>query len=157
MKDKNELIELFGQMFGKIVADEIQKYDKDRQDDSKYSEDVKNIKTIVENAVDEICRYIGPDTALILERLDAIIEKLGIIAANTSPYSIKPWTTGPQIYPNTPDPLNPLGPVITYGFNDDRVTLTTTAATGDQNFPATHTTYSSFPEDLEDVIYSMFG
>lgn len=150
---KNKLIDTFGKLLGEVISEEIDKYVSKKTDETNYSEDVRNLKTIIENAVDDMCRYIGPDTALILERLDTIIEKLGIIAANTSPYTIKPWTTSPVTYPYTPDPLNPLGPVITYGNDDDRVTLTTT---GDSNFPVVHT-YSSLPEGVDDVLYSIFG
>lgn len=173
MEERNKLIELFGKKFGEIVADEINKYESSnkRANESNYSEDVKNLKTIIEKAVDDICRYIGPDTALILERLDTIIEKLGVIAANTSPYTLKPWTTGPQTYPYTPNPLDPMGPVISYGYNDDRVNMTTTAGdksfpvadtyksstAGDKSLPVTHTYTSLTAEDIDDVLFSMFG
>lgn len=157
-KDRNEMIELFGKIFGESIVNEIKKYEKKHNEEEaeNYSDDLKAIKKIVDNAVDDICRYIGTENGLLFEKLDKIIDILDTL--NNKIYT--PWTTPqiypntPQIYPYTPDPLNPLGPVITYGVDDDRVTLTTT---GDQGFPATHTYSSLTAEDIEDVIYSMFG
>lgn len=126
-KDRNELIELFGKIFGESIVKEIKKYEKKHNEEEaeNYSDDLKAIKKIVDNAVDEICRYIGPENGLMFEKLDKIIDLLESIRISqatkietTGPDTIqpnKPWTTPYVPYPYYPnEPLNPLGPVITY-------------------------------------------
>jgi hypothetical protein len=157
MEDRNELIELFGKLFGEAVANEIRKYDSKKVDETNYSEDVKNIKRIVDSAVDKICDSIESAKKEILERIDSNLTDP--IRPLTVPNPLEPWTTAPRPY--TQDPLSPLGPIITtYGNDDDRVTMTTTGRTtagGSSDFPTVHTYTSLTAEDIDSVLYSLFG
>ena len=79
-ENRNELIELFGKLFGEAVANEIQKYDSRKVNEVEYSEDVKNIKRIIDISVENICSSI--ESAIesakkeILERIDLDSKRL---------------------------------------------------------------------------------
>lgn len=162
MEDRNELIELFGKLFGEAIANEIRKYDSNKVDETNYSEDVKNIKRIIDAAVEKICGSIESAKKEILERIDSrrLLDLTDPVKPLTVPNPFEPYRTNPP-YPFTPDPMSPLGPIITYcGNNDDRVTMTTTGRTtagGSSDLPTTHTFTSLTAEDIDDVLYSMFG
>jgi hypothetical protein len=167
-ENRNELIELFGKLFGEAVANEIRKYDSKKVDETNYSEDVKNIKRIIDSAVEKICDGIESAKKEILERIDYrrnmdLTDPI-TIGPITVPSPTDPWKTNPCPYapPYTPttDPLSPLGPVITYsGNNNDGVVrvVTTTTAGGSSDFPTAHTYTSLTAEDIDSVLYSMFG
>lgn len=122
-QDTNEILELFGKLFGPLVQEEISKHIpvqkapepktvKKRQDTSdKMKKAVEESTRVLENKVYD---WIMSAKAEIIEKLNEISEKLD--KAPESP--LQPWTTNPfrtsPYYPYTPDPLSPLGPVITY-------------------------------------------
>ena len=129
--NRNELIDLFGRLFGEAVAKEIGKYESRKVDESKYSEDVRILKGIIEKAVEDsterVLSEITRTKQEILDRLYEIEQKVGNGGTDTIG-PIRPWTT--PYYPYTPNPLDPLGPVITYTGDPPPVLETHTYSVG---------------------------
>ena len=133
-QERNELIELFGRLFGDAVAKEISKYEARKIDESKYSEDVRMLKSIIEKAVEDsterVLSEITRTKQEILDRLNEIEQRVGNGGTDTIG-PIRPWTT--PYYPYTPNPFDPLGPVITYTGDPPPVLETHTYSTGTGN------------------------
>ena len=122
-QDTNEILELFGKLFGPLVKEEISKHIpvqkaqepktvKKRQDTSdKVKKAVEESTRILENKAYD---WIMSAKAEIIDKLNEISEKLD----KTPESPLQPWTPNPfrtsPYYPYAPDTVSPLGPVITY-------------------------------------------
>lgn len=115
MNEKNELIELFGQVFGEAIAKEITKYEAKHLDELRYSDDVKAMKAIVENATELILKEIDRSKKEIVAELDEIKLRL------RSNDNITPWIN-PNPLRTDPWPW-PYGPTVTYTNGDDPNTV----------------------------------
>lgn len=138
-QETNDILELFGKLFGPMVQEEIskhipvqkvpeQKTMKKRQDTSdKVKKVVEEYTRILENKVYD---WVMSAKAEIIEKLNEISEKLD--KAPESP--LQPWITNPfrtsPYYPYKPDTVSPFGPVITYTVDAPEMLQTHTYSVG---------------------------